>query len=241
MSSTGAGNQLLQDLNARELAIIHGDLQLFRVNRGVVLSEAGQPARHVYFPVTCVLGLVGATEGGATVEVALVGREGVASVSAAFGRQRLPFRVVAQVEGDAWRIPSEIVSRQLQDCRELNERLLMYSHTVIAQVGQSAICNRFHTARQRLARWLLMVSDRVDSHELSLTHEFIAHMVGGPRSAVTEAASSLRTSGAIDYRRGRITIHDLAKLRELACECYEAVRQSTPRDFRGGDDAGGSG
>ena len=204
-------------------------LQEVTLEPGTVLTEAGQPAPFLYFPGSCVLSLVGTTEAGATVEVAVVGREGVASVSAAMGRPRLPFRVVVQLGGVAWRIPTNVLTRQLHECRDLHERFLLYSHSVISQVGQSAICNRFHNAKQRLARWLLMTADRAQSRELPLTHEFIAHMVGGPRSAVTEAAAALRESGAIDYRRGNITIRNLAKLRQLACECYEAVHESAKK------------
>ena len=102
---------------------------------------------------------------------------------------------------------------------------MLFSHSMIAQIGQSAICNRFHTARQRLARWLAMTVDRAPDRDLPLTHEFIAHMVGGPRSAVTEAAAALRRAGAIDYRRGLVTIRSQAKLRQQACECYEASQQ----------------
>ena len=223
MAAIGSGNRILEGLNGEELAVLDRHLQEIIIPRGAVLTDAGQPARHLFFPVTTVLSLVGATEGGATVEVALVGREGVASISAALGRDRLPFRIVAQLEGTAWKIPTEVVTRQLQQCRHLNQRLMAYSHSVIAQVAQSAICNRFHTSKQRLARWLLMTADRVDSSELPLTHEFIAHMVGGPRSAVTEAAAALRESGAIDYRRGHLTIVNAAKLRQQACECYDIV------------------
>ncbi|HXG90693.1 MAG TPA: Crp/Fnr family transcriptional regulator [Vicinamibacterales bacterium] len=227
MATTGAGNRLLADLDSTELELLRPDLQLVHLERGAVLAEAGQPSAHLYFPVKCVLSLVGTTEGGATVEVAVIGRDGMASVSAALGRRRLPFRVVVQIEGAAWRILTEIVTRQMRDCRGLHERLLHYSHYVIAQVGQSAICNRFHNAKQRLARWLLMTADHADSRELPLTHEFISHMVGGPRSAVTEAAAALRESGAIDYRRGMLTIRSLDKLRSEACECYEAVAASS--------------
>ena len=224
MSHRGRGNGLLHDLDGAELAVLQPHLHEITIKRGAVLTEAGQPATHLYFPITAVLSLVGTTETGATVEVAIVGSEGVASVSAALGRQRLPFRVVAQLGGTTWRIPSDVVRRQIHQCRQLHSRFLIYSHTVIAQVGQSAICNRFHTSKQRLARWLLMTADRVGSTELPLTHEFIAHMVGGPRSAVTEAASALRESGAIDYRRGRLTISSVPLLRAQACECYEIVQ-----------------
>jgi CRP-like cAMP-binding protein len=228
LSQNGTGNHLLNGLKAEEFALIQPHLEEISIKRGVVLAEAGQAAPHVFFPVTAILSLVGSTESGATVEVALVGREGVAGVSAALGRQRLPFRVVVQLEGIVWKISTDVISDQLHQCRDLHERLLVHSHRMIAQVGQSAICNRFHTARQRLARWLLMTSDRVDSRELPLTHEFIAHMVGGPRSAVTEAAAALRESGAIDYRRGQLTICSVSKLRQQSCECYDFVRDAQP-------------
>ena len=226
MSHSGSANRILHGLNPEELAVLQPHLQEISIKRGAVLAEAGQPAKHLYFPLTSVLCLVGTTEAGATVEVALIGREGVASVSAALGRQRMPFRVVAQIEGTALRAPTDVVTKELHRCRELHERFLIYSHGVIAQVGQSAICNRFHTSKQRLARWLLMTADRVDTRgELPLTHEFIAYMVGGPRSAVTEAASALRESGAIDYSRGKLTIKSVTKLRQQSCECYAAVQE----------------
>jgi CRP-like cAMP-binding protein len=147
----------------------------------------------------------------------------MASISAVLGRNWLPFRVVAQVPGRALRIPTEVVSTAVAGCGGLHHRVLDYTHQVIAQVAQSAICNRFHTAKQRLARWLLMTADRANSPELPLTHEFISYMVGGPRSAVTEAAAELREAGAIDYRRGLIVIKDSTRLREQCCECYDIL------------------
>jgi CRP-like cAMP-binding protein len=224
MSHSGNGNRILDGLNPQELEILQPHLQQTTLRRGVVLCDAGEAARYLYFPSTSVLCLVGTTESGASVEVALVGREGVASVAAALGRSRLPFRVVVQMEGTASKIATDVVTRQLRNCRELHGRLLLYSHNVIAQLAQSAICNRFHTSKQRLARWLLTTADRVESRELPLTHEFIAHMVGGPRSAVTEAAAALRASGAIDYRRGRISIKNEPQLLQESCECYRVVQ-----------------
>jgi CRP-like cAMP-binding protein len=194
------------------------------LGRGELIAEAGHAARYVFFPTEAVLSLVGTTAGGATVELAVVGSEGVASISAVLGKNWLPFRVVVQVPGRALRIPTELVSKLMIDCGALHLKLLEYTQFVIAQVAQSAICNRFHNARQRLARWLLMTADRADSNELALTHEFISYMVGGPRSAVTEAAADLRDSGAIDYRRGMILIRDASRLREQCCECYDILQ-----------------
>ena len=170
------------------------------------------------------------TMGGATVEVAVVGKEGVASISAILGRNWLPFRVVTQVPGRALRVPTDLVAETIKECGELHDRLMEYTHQMIAQVAQSAVCNRFHNAKQRLARWLLMTADRVESSELPLTHEFISFMVGGPRSAVTEAAAELRASGAIDYRRGLIVIRDPARLRDQCCECYAMLAGSPAAD-----------
>jgi CRP-like cAMP-binding protein len=223
--SFGRGNRLLEGLPPAEADRFAAEIDEVRLRRGEVVAEAGQPASHVYFPTQCVLSLVGATESGSTVEVAIIGREGMATIAAALGCARLPFRVVAQLEGTSWRLPTSALARDIKQCGIFHERLLGYSHSIIGQVGQSAICNRFHNARQRLARWLLMTADRADARELPLTHEFISYMVGGPRSAVTEAASALRASGAIDYRRGLLTIRNMTKLRQQACECYEMVSE----------------
>jgi CRP-like cAMP-binding protein len=225
MSVTVSSNAILAGLDHSESAALVSASQSIPLERGELIAEAGQPSPYVFFPTEGVLSLVGTTAAGGTVELAVVGNEGVASISAILGRNLLPFRVVTQVPGRAVRIPTNVVSSMVGDCGDLHNRLLDYTHQIIAQVAQSAVCNRFHTAKQRLARWLLMTADRADSRELALTHEFISYMVGGPRSAVTEAAADLRESGAIDYRRGLIVIRDEAKLQGHSCECY-AILQS---------------
>src|SRR5688572_30578008 len=223
MLLTQSVNAILSGLDARESSTLSGVAQEITLERGALVAEAGQASPFVYFPIEGVLSLVGATSGGATVEVAVVGNEGVASVSAILGKNWMPFRVVTQVPGRALRVPTEVVSRMIVDCGSFHQRLLNYTQQMIAQVAQSAVCNRFHNAKQRLARWLLMTADRADSNALPLTHEFISYMVGGPRSAVTEAAAELRESGAIDYRRGLIIIRDVATLRQQSCECYNVL------------------
>jgi CRP-like cAMP-binding protein len=220
-------NALLAGLDPKESSKLHAASQEISLQRGELIAEAGQPAPYVYFPMQGVLSLVGTTSEGSTVEVACVGSEGAASLSSVLGRNLMPFRIMTQVPGIAVRVPSEVVASLIVDCGELHSRILNYTHQLIAQVVQSAICNRFHNAKQRLARWLLMTADRAYSRDLPLTHEFISYMVGGPRSAVTEAASELRESGAIDYRRGLITIRTVAKLREQSCECYSVLLESS--------------
>ena len=217
------GNRLLNELDPKEYAMLAPHLQEVPMERGRLLAEAGNPLASLYFPVEGVLSLVGTTEGGATVEVADVGRDGMASISAIFGSRSLPFRVVTKIAGSALRLPTELVARQLRECGELHERLLGSAAAVIAQISQAAICNRYHNAKDRLARWLLTTADRAQSTELPLTHEFISSMVGGPRSAVTEASAELRDVGAIDYSRGLLLIRSAEQLRRESCECYETI------------------
>jgi CRP-like cAMP-binding protein len=221
------GNRLLQDLVEKEYSVLAPHLQEVPLDRGKVLAEAGDSLPYLYFPLEGVLSLVGTTENGATVEVADVGREGMATVSAIFGSRTLPFRLVTKIAGRALRVPTEVVARQLRECGELHSRLLESAENVIAQISQAAVCNRYHNAKERLARWLLTTADRAQSTALPLTHEFISSMVGGPRSAVTEASSELRNSGAIEYSRGLLAIKNHEQLRSESCECYASVGSRT--------------
>lgn len=223
-----SANRILAGLDPKEIGSLQAAAEEIPLERGALVAEAGQAAPYVYFPIAGVLSLVGMTLAGATVEVAVVGNEGVASISSILGRNWLPFRVMTQIPGRALRVPTDLVSATANECGELHDRLMAYTHRMIAQVAQSAVCNRFHNAKQRLARWLLMTADRADSTELQLTHEFISYMVGGPRSAVTEAAAELRESGAIDYRRGLIIIRNLPRLRDQSCECYAVLADTSP-------------
>jgi CRP-like cAMP-binding protein len=225
MLATESANAILSGLNQAEFDALHNASDEIALARGAIIAEAGEAVPYVYFPTGGVLSLVGTTTAGATVELAVVGNEGVASVSAILGNTWRPFRVVTQVPGRAVRVPTAVVTTLVGDGGQLQQRVLEHTHEMIAQVAQSAICNRFHNAKQRLARWLMMTADRAATSELPLTHEFISSMVGGPRSAVTEAAAELRDAGAIDYRRGLVVIRDGARLRELSCECYGILQR----------------
>jgi CRP-like cAMP-binding protein len=218
-------NQLLADLMDKDRAALTPHLQEVELRRGGVVSEAGDVMPYVYFPVEGVLSLVGATEGGATVELADIGREGVANLSALLGGSWLPFRVVTKVGGQALRVPTDVVVKQLRECGELQLRVMSFANGLIAQIGQAAVCNRYHNAKQRLARWILSTAERSGDTFLPLTHEFISSLVGGPRSAVTEASADLREIGAIEYCRGLLEVKDLERLRQESCECYAAVAE----------------
>jgi CRP-like cAMP-binding protein len=113
--------------------------------------------------------------------------------------------------------------RHILTCTSFHELLMDYSQHVVHQLAQSALCNRFHTSVQRLARWLLLTAERAEANQLELTHEFVAQMVGAPRSAVSAAAAALRAKRIIEYRRGVLTIRNSERLKDVACECFEAV------------------
>jgi CRP-like cAMP-binding protein len=193
------------------------------LQRGALLGSARAHLDFIYFLDSGIVSLVAETRGGSSVDVALVGREGVAGIADALGRLRLPYRLVVQLSGLAYRAPRELIREHILTCSTLHTLLMDYSQGVMHQLAQSALCNRFHTSEQRLARWLLLTAERADTKRFELTHELVAQMVGAPRSAVSESAAALRDRGIIDYRRGVLTIRSTSRLHKVACECFDAV------------------
>lgn len=216
-------NQLLAALPAHEYARLRPHLEAVRLAQGKVLFEAGDAVRHAYFPLSAIASLLSMTESGETVEVAMVGFEGMVGVTAVLRVGVTPYRCMVQIPGDALRVRADALRAQCAGGGRLQELLLRYTYALLAQVSQSAVCNRFHTVEARFGRWLLMLRNRVRSDTFHLTQEFIAHMLGTPRTVVTAAANRMQDAGFIRYKRGRITILDRPGLESAACECYEAV------------------
>ena len=224
------GNFVLRELARAERAVFEElakDLEPHPLQRGTVLGTPRVVTDFIYFIESGIVSLVASTRAGNSVEVALIGREGVAGIADALGRQPLPYGLVVQLPGLAYRTPKAVIREHILSCSALHELLMDYSQLVMHQLAQSALCNRFHTSVQRLARWLLLTAEKADTNRFELTHEFVAQMVGAPRSAVSESASALRKKGVIDYRRGVLTIRNPRRLRTFACECFDAVSQST--------------
>lgn len=223
------GNHVLRELARADRSVFDqlvNDLEAHPLQQGDVLGTPRVTAEWVYFVEAGIVALVASTKNGSSVEVALIGREGVAGVADALGNQPLPYGLVVQLPGIAYRAPKDLIREHIFSCSALHELLMDYSQRVMHQLAQSALCNRFHTSDQRLARWLLLTAERADTNRFELTHEFVGQMVGAPRSAVSESASALRDKGIIDYRRGVITIRNAQRLRKIACECFEAVSQA---------------
>lgn len=187
---------------------------------GDVLHEPGEPLRHAYFPLTCLVSLIVVVEDRLALEVALVGREGVVGVSLALGAQLSPVRAVVQGGGSALRVTKASLRAALRDHAPLQLVLQRYANTMIGQIARTAGCNRFHLLEARLARWLLMTRDRVESADFMMTQEFLSTMLGVRRVGVSDAASSFQRRHLIEYSRGHITILDHEGLEAASCSCY---------------------
>jgi CRP-like cAMP-binding protein len=190
---------------------------------GEVLYQRNARIRHVYFPTGCLISLLTAVDSHRTVEVGLVGAEGMIGIPVMLGITASPFRAVVQGSGTALRIKATDLRRQFGKNVGLQRELLRFTHRLMIQVAQTAACNRFHVVTQRMARWLLMTRDRVNSSEFRITQEFLALMLGVRRVGVTVAASSLQERKLIGYSRGTLNILDPKGLAAAACPCYKIV------------------
>ncbi len=189
------------------------------------LHEPGQRIEFVYFPNSGLISVVVPTREGKTVEVGVVGTEGVAGTSAAVGLNYSPHRSVVQIAGDGFRIQIDRLRSLLQLTPQLQFMIVRYAVILGIQAAQSAACNRLHGIEQRLARWLLMMQDRIQDSSLRITHDFLATMLGTDRPSVSLAAGILQKKGTIEYTRGAVRVLNRKKLEECACECYAVIQQ----------------
>jgi CRP-like cAMP-binding protein len=224
-SLPGQRNLLLAALPSVEYSSLIPKLERISILPDKILYHPEAPIEYVYFPETAVLTIVAAMSNGASVEVGLVGAEGMLGVRALFGSVAAPTLAVALVGGTALRMRVHAFRDAIQESELLQELLLKYSHLLLTQVRQSAACTNFHSIERRLARWLLMLRDITSREELILTQSRIAQMMGTRLAGVSEAASRLQRAGLIRYHRGHITIVDRQSLRQASCECYEVIRK----------------
>ena len=218
-------NKILLSISDKEYALIRPHLEFLNMPHHLNLYEPGQPLEFVHFPNTGMVSLVIATVDGKTVEVGEVGREGFAGIQAAVGMNRNQTREVVQIAGDGFRVRIGALKGVLQSPPGLQRILTRYAVVQGMQFAQTAACNRLHNIEQRLARWLLITQDRVESPTLAITHDFLATMLGTDRPTVSLAVSILQNKQIIEYARGAVQILNLRKLKECACECYEVIQQ----------------
>lgn len=218
-------NRLLDALSKEECArLLDGQTEI-QVAVGDVLYEFKEAIKWVYFPCGCLVSLAAAVEKKMTLEVGLIGREGMVGIAVALGNGVSPYGAVVQTAGAAVQIESGHFREQFEKIPSLQRELGQYSHSSMLQSMQIAVCSHFHMLDERLALSLLTTRDRLQSNEFHLTHEFLAHKLGVRRVGVTKAASSLQQQDLISYSRGDIKILDGDGLEACACLCYQITKR----------------
>lgn len=216
-------NSLLAALPRPEYLRLCSNLEPVTLTRGEVLHEAGVPIRYVYFPVDSVVCLLATADNHRTLEVGLVGYEGMVGISLALGVNVSSVRALVQTTGTAVRMQEASFQEAFRQCLPLQRELHRYTYAQLASVRQSVACNSFHLIEERFARWLLMTSDRVRSDRFLLTQEFLADVLGVRRVSVTQAAGRIQERNLISYHRGNIRILDRKGLEAASCRCYVKV------------------
>jgi CRP-like cAMP-binding protein len=220
-------NQLLSSLpyESRELLQL---LEPVKLRSGMILSEQDEDIQHVYFLNNALVSIISMNSEGATVEIGLVGNEGMVGVPVILGGVA-PYRAIVQMGGDAFRIGSRTLCEEFRKNPFVRDLLLKYTNAFMIQIAQSSICNCYHTLQERLCRWLLVARDAVQSDVLFLTHDLVARLLATRRASVTVAAGLLQRAGLIKISRGQITILDAQGLAAMSCECYSIVRKGVRR------------
>ena len=215
---------ILLAISDREFTLLRPHLDPVDFPHAYVLHEPGEKIEFAYFMNQGMTSLVVSGIDGRTVEIGIVGREGMIGAPLAVNIRHAPFRAINQIPGEGLRIRADLLDQMLSECPELKAQLLRYVFLQGFQVAQIAACNRLHEIEQRLARWLLMCQDRVDSELLQLTHEFLGNMLGTGRPTVSLAAGMLQRAGLIENIRGTVRILNRKALEEAACECYGVIQ-----------------
>jgi CRP-like cAMP-binding protein len=218
-------NVILLSISDNDYNSLRPHLEYVSLPNHLVLHDAGGKLEFAYFPNRGLISLVVVMKDGKTAEAGIVGNEGFTGTLAAVGLSRGSLQAVVQITGDGFRVAVPALQNTLGSAPHFQLMLSRYAAIRGMQIAQTAACNRLHDIEQRLARWLLMTQDRVDSESLPITHDFIATMLGTDRSTVSLAASVLQRKELIKYTRGAVKIVNRRKLEDSACECYGVIRQ----------------
>lgn len=215
-----SGNHLIQSLPREDRTQFLSGCRSISVQLSEVLCEPGAPMRYVYFPVDCFISLVASNEGRPSLEIGMVGSEGMLGEQLLLGESLAPFHGLVQGPGVTWQMKSGLFRQQLRDSAALQRIVQRYLYVRMTQLGNQAVCVHFHQVSPRLARWLLMSQDRAHADSFHMTHEFMAYLLGVRRVGITKAAGSLQRDGLIKYHHGFLSVLDRPGLEAAACSCY---------------------
>jgi CRP-like cAMP-binding protein len=217
-------NHLLRALPEEDFQRLAPHLQPVSIELSQVICEAGEALSQAYFITEGMVSLISSTTAGETVEVGMIGNEGMLGVPMLFKCDHLPYQIMVQMSGSALTVPMEVMEREFARGGSLHDLLLRFACTLIMQLTQLGLCNHFHTIEERLCRWLLVLHDYARADTVQMTQELLASMLGVRRTGVSMVAGTLQAAGLISYRRGRITILNRDALAASACECYAIIR-----------------
>lgn len=216
-------NRLLAALPERERARLIPQLEILTLFARESIYETGEEMNYVYFPLDCIVVLISSVESKATVEVGLIGNEGLVGAQILMGAKHSTSQALILTEGKALRLPAAAVRKEAKRSSRMRELMLTYANALLAQSAQLAACHRYHTPQARLARVLLMIDDRLQTAELRITQDLLARLLGTRRATVTQAANQLQDSQLIESLRGRIKILDRKGLESVSCSCYAII------------------
>jgi len=234
MSSQGCipriENRILLSLPKLEYERLAPSLEKVELPWNKILFEASEPVDCAYFVNSGIISLVAGSCSGDSIEIGVIGNEGILALPTIMENGPMPYRSIVQIPGNALRITRNDLKHHFYKNGAFSGLLLKFWQMLFDQIGQSVVCNRFHTFEQRFCRWLLLTADRIQRDDLPLTHEFISLMLGSNRATVTLTIGSLKRAGLIEHHRSSIRILDKERMKASACECYEICHKRL-KDF----------
>lgn len=222
-------NQLLASLPLENTVRWQAMLEPLHFQAGDVVYEMGEALRFVYFPTTAILSLTHLLQGGGSIEVAMIGSEGMNGISIFMGGCVSTQRVVVLRPGNVYRIKSSWIANELNSGHPLMHHILRFTQALITQMSQIGACNHHHPLEQQFSRWLLTYADRADTNLVTCTQETIANMLGVRRERMAKAAHNLKKMDLIQYSRGKIKLLNRSHLEQHTCECYATVKAEYDR------------
>ena len=218
-------NRLLASIPERDRSRLLPQLEILTLFARETVYETGEEINYIYFPIDCIVVLLSGVDTKATVEVGLIGNEGMVGATILMGAKQSTGQTLILTEGKALRLPSAVLKKEAKRSSRMRELILNYANALLAQSAQLAACHRYHTPKARLARLFLMIDDRVTTSEVRITQDLLAHLLGTRRATVTQAANQLQDKGVIESVRGRIKFLDRKGLENEACTCYPIIAQ----------------
>jgi CRP-like cAMP-binding protein len=226
------GNRFLLALPADVSERLAGKLEPAPLPRGTVLAHTGAVAEKLYFPDRGLVSLVKVMNDGRTAEVGCIGSDGMVGVAALLGMEQAAFETIVQLEGEARTIKTSVLRAEMEKSSALKELVLRYMYYSQNRLAQTAACNRLHTLRQRCCRWLLIAHDNARAPSFTLTHEFLALMMGVNRPSLSLTVAALQRQKFIQYKRASLTILNREGLEKGVCECYWTLRKERDSVYR---------